>query len=178
MNKKNAKNAVNVKQLLNFTEKECVEYDISNYYQSILAIYGGDENRILNVRFFIDVGNKNEINNFITQKGKESAIRKRITMAIHSIMTSARNDSFYEVEYSGSNFGINFKVGAIKFHAQNNVRVICREYNETRSVTIVLVEGYKKKVEKNTGKYQNRLISASKISYYYIDSVTSKKIFI
>jgi hypothetical protein len=178
MSKKNKKKADDVKQLLNFTEKQCLEYDISEFRNNILAIYGGDTSRILNLRFFIDFENKNEINNFITQKGKESAIKKRIRMAVHSIMTSKRDDTFYEVEYAGNNSGIPFKVGAIKFHSQNNVRVICREFNETRTVILIMVEGYKKKVEGNTGKYQNRLIAASKIRYFYIDEKTRQKIFL
>ncbi|OFY87399.1 MAG: hypothetical protein A3F72_04140 [Bacteroidetes bacterium RIFCSPLOWO2_12_FULL_35_15] len=166
-----------VKQLLNFVQKECNKYDISAIYNAILAIYGNDKRRLISLNFYIDSENKKDIIKFISQKGKESAIKKRMQMAIHSILTKKRNNDLYEIEYTVNHNGYTCYVGALKFHAQENTRIISREYNEDSCTSIVKVEGYKKKVEKNTGKYKNRLEAASRIQYYLIDEISKNKIF-
>ena len=69
---------IGVKQLLNFTEKECEEYPIGDFYTSILAINGNDPQKLIKVRLFVQLENKKEILNFFSQKRKESAIKTRM----------------------------------------------------------------------------------------------------
>jgi hypothetical protein len=167
-----------VKQLLNFADRECVPYDISQIYQSLLAIIGGDSSRLVNIELYVDLLNKSEIIKFINQSGKKDAIEKRIRMAVHSLITRQRNNKYYEIEYTQRHEGIECKVGALKFHSQENVRIIAREYNNGRNIAVVMVEGFKKKVQKNSGKYQNRLEAASKIRYYYIAPPKKERIYL
>ncbi|MDQ3048370.1 MAG: hypothetical protein M3R27_12535 [Bacteroidota bacterium] len=167
-----------IKQLLNFVEKQCEEYDISEFYTSILAINGNDKNRLIDLAFYVDSGNKKEILEFIQKKGNESAIKKRILMALNSILTGKRDKKYYEIEYRTTIENIVCAVGALKFHSQDNVRIISREYDSLRKISIIMVEGYKKKVEQNTGKYNNRLEAAAKIKYYYLLKDTKIKFYL
>lgn len=169
-----------IKQLLNFVEKECEEYDISEYKTSILAMYGNNMSRLINLRIFIQLENKTDLLNFFKQKKQESAIKKRLLMAIHSIMSRKRDNKFYEIELKKVVDQVTLFVGAIKFHSQNNVRIICREYSPINEIHLIMIEPYAKKVDKNNddGKYGSRLESATKIIHYYIEKETKKKIYL
>jgi hypothetical protein len=179
MGNKKKKNIEPIKQLLNFTEKECEEYDISEFKKSLLALYGNNPDRLLKLRLFVQVDNKKETAKFFSQKGKESAIKKRMIQFVTSIMTNRRDNKFYEIEQKAQVAGQTVSVGAIKFHSQENVRIICREYLNGE-IIIVMIEAKKKKGQKNSddSSYNNRLEAATKIKHYYIDKINNKKFYI
>lgn len=169
-----------IKQLLNFVDKECEEYDVSEIQNSILVINGNDKSRLLNIKLFIQLDAKKEILNFFDNKKYKSGIKKRMIMILNSLLTNKRDKSFYEIESKVSISGETVSIGAMKFHSQDNVRVICREYDRINCISIVMIEACKKKGEKNNddGNYNNRLKAAEKTRHYYKDKLTGKKIYL
>ena len=155
-----------IKQLLNFVpvERKCEPFDISKFYKVVLLLNGNDTSRLINLQMFIDSENRKEIERFIKSKNQESAIRKRLKMALNSILTRKRDNDFYEIEYKTENA----RIGVFKFHKQQNTRLICREYSKIGRTIIMMIETLKKKGQRNTddAKYNNGLIAASKINYY------------
>lgn len=169
-----------IKQLLNFVEKECSEYDISQYWNSILLLNGNDQNRLLKVKLFIQLDNKKETLKFFDHTKFKSGIKKKMIIILNSIFTSKRDNHLYEIELRDLIGGKTISVGAMKFHSQNNVRIICREYNGGNEISIVIIEQCPKKGQKNKddGNYNNRLKAALNLNHYYIDKLTNKKIYL
>ena len=81
-----------IKQLLNFAEKECEEYDISEIEASIRAM-NGNSIKLINIKMFIQVDNKKDIFKFFLQKNKKSAIKKRMILVINSLITNKRDNN-------------------------------------------------------------------------------------
>ena len=169
-----------VKQLLNFTEKECEEYDFSELYKGILAINGNDASKLFRVRLFVQTDNKKETLKFFSQKRKESAIKKRMFMALNSVLTGKRDNDLYEIEVRDVVENIKVSIGAIKFHAQENFRIVCREYPLMKEIIIVMIEACPKKGQRNSddAAYNNKLNAAKRIRHYYKEKDTGNKIFI
>jgi hypothetical protein len=101
-------------------------------------------------------------------------------MIINSIITNKRNNDLYEIEHKDIFLGVKSYVGAMKFHSQDNVRIICRDYNPLNEINIVMIEAFKKQGNTNVedSSYNNRLKSAIKLKHYYKEKDTEKIIYI